>query len=266
MRGGRHPADHADAQDQRVAGRRRRAAGSRRARPAAGSVGVGNVADRAQRPAVRAVELEPLGDRGRDGERALGRGRRRRPGRRQARRWRRSARPARCARSGFRSPARRPAPGRRSGRAMRRRPRRDAVVARPTPTATPIGSSAALRIRSSLAAVGSAAKRWAALVMPRPERQRRSGRHQLSLPSRSRKSSGTYFAQRVVVDRAQRPAEVGGAVLARALLAWRGIARRALAPPGAPCFCRCRATRPACHSTSRPPSRGYKRAHMIFRT
>ena len=68
------------------------------------------VADRADRASVGIADAELLGDRRRHGERSGGCRAGIARAARRARRWRQSAAPARCGRSGFRSPGRPPAP------------------------------------------------------------------------------------------------------------------------------------------------------------
>ena len=96
---------------------------------------------------------------------------------------------------------------------------------------TPIGSSAAVRISRSLAAVGSAAKRRAASLSMIGYPVNGSA----EFPEQVAEIVGHGFAQRIVIDRAQRTADIAGPLLAALLFVGRLLGAAFFsAPPNEP--------------------------------
>ena len=122
----------------------------------------------------------------------------------------------------------------------------DAAARRPGAAPARSEASAAVRMSSSLAAVGQRSNAERSAIIP----VRRCGAPNLSLPSRSRKSPGTSSRSVVVVNRAQRAADVA---------AFRPAGAIGLARPLGPALVPTTGVRialAACHSNPRPPRAG----------
>ena len=164
------------------------------------------------------------------------------PFRRRARRWRRSAAPARCGRSGFRSPGRRPATG------PRLRPCSAALACRmpfsPSQvSAIPIGSSTAVRMRRSLAAGRQPREPLGSALIARPRRC------SAELADEVEEIVGNRLHAACRRRPTQRAAEIAGRFfeLSCRKLATSSSAWNVRLPPS---------RFPSWHSTPRPPSRG----------
>ena len=221
------------------------------------SLGVGDLADGAQRRAVRVVELEALGDGRGDGQRRWPAAQAS-PGRSPSAPLAamRSASALRAIRLSIARAAR--APGRRARRASARCRFADARSREPDQSAAPIGSSAAVRISSSLAAVGSAAKRCASAAHHALQSVATAS---AELAEQIEEIVGNGFAQRVVIDGAEARARDRRRAACRLFLSSDASLRSPpclLRRPSAACS--------ACHSTSRPPLRGCKRASLTSST
>ena len=90
-------------------------------------------------------------------------------------------------------------------------------------SAIPIGSRTAVRMRRSLAAVGSRSNRSAAVNSPHPRLPRDAGLAELA--QQVEEIVGNGFAQRIVIDRAERAPEVARPRLAAAAIRSCGLLR-----------------------------------------